>query len=107
VRPVRDANDRLHIQAEHPDVRERLILAPQNGLFSSHHDLLSSASPARVDAGDEIGVVVQHSGEKHAVLSAFSGFLLGLLVLPGERVRPMQPVAWMRTDLVSPGGAPP
>jgi hypothetical protein len=95
---VKDAIDCEHIHAEHLDVHERLILAPENGLFASHHDLLSAANPARVDAGDEIGVVVLHSGEKHAVLTSFSGFLLGLLVLPGERVRPMQPVAWMTTD---------
>jgi hypothetical protein len=87
-------DDQLH--AEYLDVRTRLILAPQAGTFAPHR-ALSSPPPARVAAGDEIGIVLQ-LGEQHAVRSCFTGLLQGLLVFPGERVRSLQPVAWMTTD---------
>jgi biotin carboxyl carrier protein len=40
--------------------------------------------------------VVHSSGEEVPVCSAFSGFFMGLLAHPGERVREGQPVAWLR-----------
>jgi hypothetical protein len=102
---VSDVSDGEHIHAEFLDVSERLILAPESGTFSSHDQLFAAPRPVRVSAGDEIGVVLQ-LGEKHAVLSRFSGLLRGLLVLPGERVRSMQPVAWMTTDDREPEPSP-
>jgi hypothetical protein len=54
--------------------------------------------PVMVAVDDVIGVVVR-SGEKHPVRSCFTGLFLGLLVLPGERVRIHQPVAWLTLDL--------
>ena len=92
-----EVDEREHFHAEYLDVCERLVLAPLTGVFSSHYPRLSAATPAHVNAGDEIGVVL-HSGQKHAVRTPFTGLLLGLLVLPGERVRSLQPVAWMTTD---------
>ena len=37
-----------------------------------------------VAIGDEVGVLVR-SGEKHLVISPFTGELLGMLAEPGER----------------------
>jgi hypothetical protein len=36
------------------------------------------------------------TGGSVAVTSAHTGFLMGLLALPGERVRADQPLAWVR-----------
>ena len=38
---------------------------------------------------------VESLGRKVDVTSAFHGFLMGMLALPGERVRAGQPIAWL------------
>jgi biotin carboxyl carrier protein len=81
--------------AEDLHVAERLVTAPRAGVF--HPAGWDLTGPEMVAVDDEIGVVVQ-SGEKHAVTSRFTGLLMGLLVLPGERVRAHQPVAWLTLD---------
>ena len=83
------------VHAEDLHVDERLVVAPVAGVFHPAVGDCSPDDPLKVDAGDEIGVVVA-SGEKHPVPCRFTGFPAGLLVLPGERVRAHQPVAWLR-----------
>lgn len=82
--------------AEDVCLQERLIVAPRAGTFHPVNPDVSLAEPIRVAMGDEVGVVIQ-LGEKHEIESPFTGALLGLLVLPGERVRAGQPVAWLTT----------
>jgi biotin carboxyl carrier protein len=77
-------------------IDERLVVAPVAGAFFPAFTEVSPANPGMVAVGDEIGVVVQ-SGDKHAVTSPFTGRLIGMLALPGERVRAAQPVAWLYT----------
>ncbi len=48
-----------------------------------------------VTEGQVVGIV-EARGQAHPVVSAFTGFLVGLLAHPGERVREGQPVAWLR-----------
>lgn len=83
--------------AENVHLLERLVVAPRGGTFHPANLDVSTAEPERVALGDKIGVVI-HMGEKHAVESPFTGKLRGILVLPGERVRPEQPVAWLTVD---------
>lgn len=83
------------LRAEDIHIVERLIVAPRAGLFAPSFPELSSSGPEPVVVGEEVGVVV-HMDEKYPVCSRFSGWLMGLLVLPGERVRADQPVAWLR-----------
>ena len=85
------------------DVRvpERVILAPAVGVFQPAPEgvdlvgLDEGAGPLAVAEGQVVGVV-ESRGQAHPVRSAFSGFLVGLLAHPGERVRQGQPVAWLR-----------
>jgi biotin carboxyl carrier protein len=93
----------VELFAEDLDVRERLITAPRPGRFFPAvayppHPHYPEGVPVR--AGQRIGVVVR-TGEEHHVTCAFSGMLMGLMVLPGERVRLGQPVAWL---VISPPG---
>jgi biotin carboxyl carrier protein len=87
----------MEMCAEDMHVFERLIIAPVSGTFHPSFPDVCPEQPAMVAIGDQIGVVVR-SGEKHTVESAFTGLLLGLLVLPGERVRQHQPIGWLSTD---------
>jgi hypothetical protein len=98
------------LRAENPYIVERLVVAPTAGRFTPTFAGLSASSPEPVIVGEEVGVVLQ-MGEKYPVCSRFSGWLMGLLVLPGERVRANQPVAWLRprdsaTDADDPAGYP-
>lgn len=80
--------------AEELHVGERLITASMAGTFHPTFTDISVEKPVTVAVGDEIGVLVQ-SGEKHTVSCPFTGLLLGMLALPGERVRAHQPLAWL------------
>lgn len=82
------------VVAEDIDVAERLVIAPVAGMFFPAFTEVSADQPGMVAIGDEIGVVVQ-TGEKHPVTSSFTGRVMGMLALPGERVRTHQPVAWL------------
>jgi biotin carboxyl carrier protein len=96
--PGGDSDDgRIACSAEELHAVERLITAPMAGTFHPTFTDISVEKPLAVAVGDEIGVLVQ-SGEKHTVESPFTGLLLGMLALPGERVRCDQPLAWLTTD---------
>lgn len=80
------------VLAEALDIVERLITAPRAGIF---HPSISDQGPVLI--GEPIGVLI-NSGEAAVLHSPFSGLLGGLLVLPGERVRRGQPVAWLTAE---------
>ena len=82
------------VVAEDVGFEERLVIAPVTGTFFPAFTEVSAEHPGSVAVGDEIGVLVQ-SGDKHPVLSPFTGQLMGMLAMPGERVREHQPVAWL------------
>jgi biotin carboxyl carrier protein len=71
-------------------VLERLIVAPAVGVFEPVGD------QDAVNEGEAVGHVVV-SGERIPVRSRFTGALIGMLAVDGERVREGQPVAWLRT----------
>lgn len=79
---------------EHLYVSERLVLSPAAGIFAPAADTGAEAAqpPSEVAVGGLIGQV----GDAE-VRSSFAGTLMGLLVMPGERVAAGQPVAWLRS----------
>jgi biotin carboxyl carrier protein len=82
------------LHAESPYLDEGLITAPHAGVFHPFLTDLPITDIGRLEVGEIIGVLVR-SGEKTMVKTPFDGIFRGLLVLPGERVRPGQPVAWI------------
>jgi biotin carboxyl carrier protein len=78
-------------------VDERLITAGRAGVFHPVVGDLRALRGMRVAAGDQVGTLVQ-TGVPHPVQSAFDGVLMGLMALPGERVRKDQPLVWMIAD---------
>lgn len=96
------------VHGEELRVPERVILAPALGVFEPAPadgdtasgpdavlDLAAMAEGQLVTEGQIVGVV-KSSGTSLPVRSAFTGFLMGMLAHPGERVREGQPVAWLR-----------
>jgi hypothetical protein len=108
--PDRSAVDRPACPVDPPHaedlhVDERLVTAPVAGLFHPLVFDVAPDDPLRIADGDEIGIIVR-SGEKHPVSCRFTGLLAGMLVLPGERVRIHQPVAWLRSAPLDGADAP-
>ncbi|HEX2564542.1 MAG TPA: biotin/lipoyl-containing protein [Acidimicrobiales bacterium] len=81
--------------AEDLDVLERLIAAPAAGVFRAAGPEVVTAEGEIVYSGQQMGTIEVTDGTV-PVTSPHTGFLMGLLALPGERVRADQPLAWVR-----------
>jgi hypothetical protein len=86
------------VRGEDLEVSERVILAPAVGVFQpvAGEDGNAAGNGERSVMEGEVVGVVESRGKAIPVHSAFSGFLMGMLAHPGERVREGQPVAWLR-----------
>lgn len=91
------ATDPVEAQLHADDVHlpERLIVAPAAGVFRPLPPEDVTAEGEVVAVGQPVGVI-ECTTDEVTVTSPHAGFLMGLLVLPGERVRDRQPVAWLR-----------
>lgn len=78
-------------QGEHLYVSERMVISPGPGVFDP--------TPAAPECGAvvEVGTLLGAVGD-HEVRSPFSGWLMGMLAQPGERVQTGQPIAWLRAS---------
>ena len=85
----------LSALAEDLHVPERLIAAPAAGVFGLLPPDVVTSEGEIVQAGQAVGTI-ERNGEAVTIVSPHTGFLMGLLALPGERVRDGQPVAWVR-----------
>jgi [acyl-carrier-protein] S-malonyltransferase len=76
-------------EGEHLFATERLVVSPAAGVFTPDPELA---------AGDVIqaGAVVGRVGDQE-VRSPFTGAVMGLIAVDGERVTMSQPIAWLRT----------
>ena len=75
-------------------VPERLIVAPSTGVFRPLAGQGQNPGTA-IERGDVIGEV-RSLGVSTAVHSPFAGVLVDVLAVDGQRLRPGQPVAWLR-----------
>ena len=82
--------------AEYTEVAEKLILSPSRGVVRVLDPKVGTDQGEIVEVGQPIAVIV-NSGDEIEACSRFSGFLMEMLVTSGERVRPGQPIAWLRT----------
>jgi biotin carboxyl carrier protein len=80
---------------ERLSVLERVVIAPSNGVFQPLPPETVTAEGEIVTIGQSIGTI-ESGGIITPVPSRFTGFLMGMLADAGERVRPGQPVAWLR-----------
>lgn len=78
-------------QGERLYVSERMVISPGPGVFEPA--LAAPSAGGAVEVGTLLGSV---SG--HEVRSPFSGWLMGMLAQPGERVQTGQPIAWLRAS---------
>lgn len=76
-------------------VPERVIVAPTCGIFHGRDGRGLMNDGDLVVRGDVIGIV-KSLGVSTPIHSPFEGLLVAILAFQGERVRPGQPVAWLR-----------
>jgi biotin carboxyl carrier protein len=95
MRLVDDPIDPFAVCAEEVHVPERLIAAPTAGVFRAAPPEVVTAEGEIVHTGQIMGTI-EITGGAVTVTSAHTGFLMGLLAVPGERVRAEQPLAWVR-----------
>jgi biotin carboxyl carrier protein len=81
--------------AEDPQMSERLIAAPVAGVFTVLPPEVVTSEGEIVNEGQVMGAIERNGGPVR-VVSPHTGFLMGLLALPGEHVRAYQPLAWVR-----------
>jgi biotin carboxyl carrier protein len=87
--------DALALSGERLHVPERMIVAPTVGVFRTLPPETVTAEGELVEEGQTIGML-DGPRTRTPVLSPFRGFLMGMLASEGERLRPGQPVAWLR-----------
>jgi biotin carboxyl carrier protein len=84
------------LPGEHLDVLERVVVSPATGTFSVLPPQTVTTEGEIVQRGQVMGTIDGPGGAVQ-VESPFTGFLMGVLALHGERVREGEPVAWLRT----------
>ncbi len=77
------------LEGEHLFATERLVVSPAAGVFTPSADCVAGITIA-------VGHVLGRVGSRE-VVSSFSGEVIGVLALDGERVKSSQPIAWLRT----------
>ena len=93
---MRQEETAIHLPAgETLSVIERLIVAPTTGVFCPRDGHEARHPGDVVNRGDTIGSVWS-LGVSTPVQSPFEGRLVAILASEGERLRPGQPVAWLR-----------
>jgi biotin carboxyl carrier protein len=80
---------------ERLSVPEKVVVAPCLGQFRPAEPEVVTAEGEVVDAGQVVGYI-DAQGHSVPVRSKFAGWMMGLLVHDGERVREGQPIAWLR-----------
>lgn len=76
-------------------LEERLVLAPCTGKFEPAPPQHFTAEGEYVLAGQLVGYVIA-GGERVAIVSGFSGWVMGYLAHDRQPVRASQPVLWLR-----------
>jgi len=84
------------LPGEHLDVLERIVVSPATGTFTALPPETVTTEGEIVVRGQVVGTVNGPGGPVQ-VESPFTGFLMGVLALQGERVREGEPIAWLRT----------
>jgi len=99
VEPVMDTAlvnaPQVHYHGERLSVPERVVVSPCLGQFRPAPPETVTAEGEVVAAGQVVGFI-DAQDRVVPVRSAFAGWMMGLLVHEGERVREGQPIAWLR-----------
>jgi biotin carboxyl carrier protein len=83
------------LTGEGAPILERLVVSPADGTFRPFPPKVFTVEGEIVYRGQEVGTI-HRLGDEVAVISPFTGFLMGHLAFDAERVRAGQPLVWLR-----------
>ena len=87
------------LPGERLDILERVVVSPATGRFTALPPQAVTTEGEIVRRGQLVGLI-DGPGGAVSIESPFTGFLMGILAVPGERVCEGEPVAWLRTTEV-------
>lgn len=79
--------DEIYIHPEVASIYERVIVAPAKGRFIPRPAEIFTTEGEWVEAGQTVAEI-DAAGEVHEVVSAFTGWMMGMLAVAGQPVAP-------------------
>lgn len=76
-------------------ITERIVVSPATGRFHPHPPEVFTTEGEWVNEGQTLGEI-RNGGEAVPVVSAFTGWMMGMLPIPGQPVRTGDPLFWIR-----------
>lgn len=74
---------------------ERVVVSPATGKFHPHPPETFTTEGEWVNQGQVLGEI-RNGGEAVPVVSAFTGWMMGMLAIPGQPVRTGDQLFWIR-----------
>lgn len=87
--------DQIYAAPEVTVIRERVVISPAAGKFNPHPPEIFTTEGEWVEEGQTLGEI--HNGaERVPVISAFTGWMMGMLAVPGQPVAAGDHLFWIR-----------
>lgn len=76
-------------------ISERVVVSPATGKFHPHPPDVFTTEGEWVNEGQTLAEI-RNGGDHVPVVSAFTGWMMGMLAIPGQPVRTGEPLFWIR-----------
>lgn len=87
--------EEMYAAPEMVGMTERVVVSPATGKFHPRPPETFTTEGEWVNEGQTVGDV-NNGGDAIPVVSAFTGWMMGMLVIPGQPVRMGDPLFWIR-----------
>lgn len=85
----------LYATAEVTIIREKVVVSPATGKFQPHPPEIFTTEGEWVQDGQSLGEI-QNGRDCIAITSSFTGWMMGMLALPGQPVKTGDQLFWIR-----------
>lgn len=92
---MREMEDMFAAAAEPVPMAERVVVSPATGRFHPHPPEVFTTEGEWVTEGQTLGEI-RNGGDAIPVVSAFTGWMMGMLAIPGQPVRTGEQLFWIR-----------
>lgn len=87
--------EQLYAASEVTSIRERVVVSPATGKFQPHPPEVFTSEGEWVQQGQHLGEILC-SRESIPVVSPFTGWMMGMLAIPGQPVETGEQLFWIR-----------
>ena len=88
-------NETLYATGEVTLMREKVVVSPATGKFQPHPPEIFTTEGEWVQGGQTLGEI-ENGGESVAISSPFTGWMMGMLAIPGQPVKTGDQLFWIR-----------